>query len=111
MSFESRRAFVSNACKLAVGAVAVGSLPAYAMESHQHHGTGDGIAVDAKSGNRCATCEYWGGMRKLSVDNKQVLAQSLGWCNNPGSPNHGKLTSPDHEMKMPGIWKRWAVLA
>lgn len=111
MSFESRRAFVSHACKLGVGAIAVGSLPAYATQLHEHHGPGDGIAVDAMAQNRCATCQFWGGMRRLSEDKKQVISQSLGWCNNPESPNQGKLTPPDHEMKMTGIWKQWGALS
>jgi len=111
MSFESRRAFVSKACKLVVGAVAVGSLPAYAAQPHEHHGSGDGIPVDAMAQNRCATCQFWGGMRRLSADRTQVITQSLGWCNNPDSPNHGKLTAPDHEMKKTGIWKKWGALS
>ncbi len=49
-------------------------------------------------------------MRKVSGDRKEVFAQSMGWCNNPDSPNYQKLTSADHQMKKPGIWKKWAAL-
>jgi hypothetical protein len=49
-------------------------------------------------------------MRKVSNDKKQVLTQSMGWCNNPASPNHQKLTEAAHQMTKPGVWKKWAVL-
>lgn len=49
-------------------------------------------------------------MRKLSEDKSQVVAQSMGWCNNPESPNHAKLTAPDHLMAKPGIWKKWSAI-
>ena len=49
-------------------------------------------------------------MRKISADRKQVIAQSMGWCNNPDSPNHQKLTAADHQMNKPGIWKKWPAL-
>ena len=111
MTFESRRAFVSDVCKLAVGAIAIGSLSANAAETPEAGVSGDGVAVDTTAENRCATCQFWGGMRKVSEDKAQVLAQSLGWCNNANSPNHGKLTPPDHEMKKAGVWKRWAALS
>lgn len=40
-----------------------------------------------------------------------MLAQSMGWCNNPRSPNHGKLTPGDHEMNVSGVWQKWPVLS
>jgi hypothetical protein len=40
----------------------------------------------------------------------QVIAQSMGWCNNPDSPNHQKLTEANHHMKKAGVWQKWAVL-
>ena len=110
MSFETRRRFLAASGKLLVGTVALGSLGAQAAEEHVHAGPGDGLVVDATSKNRCATCQFWGGMRKISDDKKQVIAQSMGWCNNPESPNHRKLTVADHEMKKAGIWKKWGAL-
>jgi len=110
MNDESRRGFLTSSGKLLVGMAALGSLPAYAAEEHHQSGSGHGLVVDAASQNRCATCQFWGGMRKVSGDKKQVIVQSMGWCNNPDSPNHQKLTAPDHHMKKPGIWKKWAVL-
>jgi anaerobic selenocysteine-containing dehydrogenase len=110
MNDKSRRNFLSTSGKLLVSTAALGSLSAYAADEHNHGGSGHGLAVDAAMENRCATCQFWGGMRKVSEDKKQVVAQSMGWCNNPDSPNHQKLTAADHHMKKAGIWKKWAVL-
>ena len=110
MNNESRRSFLTATGKLLVGAAALGSLTAHAAEEHSHGGSGNGLIFDAALESRCATCQFWGGMRKVSEDKKQVITQSMGWCNNPDSPNHQKLTAADHHMKKPGIWKKWAVL-
>ena len=110
MNDKSRRRFLTASGKLLVGTAALGSLSAYAAEQHQHAGSGHGLVVDAASENRCATCQFWGGMRKVSEDKQSVIAQSMGWCNNPDSPNHQRLTAADHHMKKTGVWKKWAVL-
>ena len=112
MSFESRRSFLAASSKLLVSAVAFGSLAAHASKehAHMHGGSGNGLAVDATAKNTCATCQFWGGMRKISEDKKQIITQSMGWCNNPDSPNHQKLTMADHKMMKPNIWKKWAAL-
>jgi anaerobic selenocysteine-containing dehydrogenase len=112
MSVESRRNFLTSAGKLLVSTVTLGSLAAYAAEEHtqMHAVSGDGLAVDATSKNICATCQFWGGMRKISDNRQEVIAQSMGWCNNPESPNHQKLTAADHQMNEPGIWKKWPAL-
>jgi hypothetical protein len=110
MSFDDRRSFLTYAGKLALGVAVLGSLAADAAEPHAHAGSGDGLALEASRTNRCATCDFWGGMRKLSADGKLVTAQSMGWCNNPKSPGHQRLTAPDHEMNVPGVWKKWGAL-
>jgi len=110
MNEASRRSFLTTSGRLLLGAAVFGSLKAYAAEEHQHGGSGEGLIVDAASRDRCATCQFWGGMRKVSEDKKQVIAQSMGWCNNPNSPNHQKLTAADHHMKKPEIWEKWSVL-
>jgi anaerobic selenocysteine-containing dehydrogenase len=110
MSFETRRNFLAASGKLIVGTVALGSLAAHAAEEPAHAGSGKGMAVDASAANLCATCQFWGGMRMVSSDKTQVVTQSMGWCNNPDSPNHQKLTAADHQMKKPGIWRKWGAL-
>jgi anaerobic selenocysteine-containing dehydrogenase len=110
MNDESRRSFLAATGKLLVGAAALGSLTAHAAEEHRQSGSGHGLVIDAAVESRCATCQFWGGMRKVSDDKKQVIAQSMGWCNNPDSPNHQKLTAADHHMKKPGVWTKWTVL-
>jgi len=110
MSLNTRRSFLTNAGRLAVGAAVLGPVLADAAEPHAHATGGDGFAMEASTTNRCATCDFWGGMRKLAADGKLVTTQSMGWCNNPQSPQHQKLTAPDHEMNVPGVWKKWGAL-
>jgi len=110
MSSESRRKFLVSSGTLLLGAAALGPTAVYATEEHAQGGSVEGHSVDTKSENTCATCQFWGGMRKVSKDKTEVVAQSMGWCNNPDSPNYQKLTMADHEMKKAGIWKKWAAL-
>ena len=110
MKDKSRRGFIKSTGKLLVGTAALGTLNAFAAEEHRHAGAGDGHVMDATAEKICATCQFWGGMRKVSEDKRKVIVQSMGWCNNPNSPNYQKLTAPDHEMKKVGIWKKWTVL-
>jgi hypothetical protein len=112
MSVESRRTFLSSTGKFLLSTVALGSIAGNAVAEHTHpqEASEDGHAIDAASENVCGTCQFWGGMRKISNDKKEVIAQSMGWCNNPDSPNHQKLTAADHQMNKPGIWKKWPAL-
>lgn len=112
MPLEQRRNFLTTAGKCLLSMAALGSVTAHATgeHAHMHEGSGDGLAVDATLKDVCATCQFWGGMRKISDDKKTVIAQSMGWCNNPDSPNHQKLTAADHRMNKPGIWKKWPAL-
>jgi hypothetical protein len=111
MSSENRRNFLVSSGKLILGAVALGSIGGYATAAeHMQGGSEEGHSLDAKSEDICATCQFWGGMRKASKDKATVTAQSMGWCNNPDSPNYQKLTMADHEMTKAGIWKKWAAL-
>ena len=112
MSDNDRRKFLGNSAKILLGASALGSAGAFAMQhgDHEQHASGNGLAIDASAKDTCATCQYWGGMRKLSADKSQVIAQSMGWCNNPDSMNHQKLTAADHQMRKTGIWKLWGAI-
>jgi hypothetical protein len=109
---DSRRRFLSSSIKLFAGTAALTSTHVFTM-THEHHSHGsekDGITVPSYVINTCGTCEFWGGMRKVSEDKNTIKAQSMGWCNNPDSPNYQNLTSVDHVMKKSGIWKKWSVL-
>ncbi|MGD2073488.1 MAG: hypothetical protein PVI91_06630 [Gammaproteobacteria bacterium] len=112
MSVESRRKFLATSGKLLVSTAALGTIAAHATEAHAQRqgGSENGLAVPAAAKDTCGTCQFWGGMRKVSDDKKEVVAQSMGWCNNPDSPNYQKLTAVDNQMKKPGIWKKWPVL-
>lgn len=110
MSDESRRNFLAASAKFVAGSAVLASAGALAG-SHEHHGAaGDGMSVDAAAKDTCGTCQYWGGMRKLSKDKMNLSAQSMGWCNNPESMNYHKLTAADHVMKKPGMWKKWSAI-
>lgn len=112
MSVENRRNFLASAGRLLVSTVALGSVAGTAVAEHMHPqaASDDGHAIDAASKNTCGTCQFWGGMRKISESKSEVIAQSMGWCNNPDSPNYQKLTAADHQMNKPGIWKKWPAL-
>jgi hypothetical protein len=72
------------------------------------HGGGDGYVMQSDVTQRCATCEFWGGPRRLAADGKTITVTGLGWCNNKQSPNFQKITSPEHGPME--VWKKWQVL-
>jgi hypothetical protein len=112
MSDQNRRNFLGASAKLLIGASALASTSVLASKhgGHKGHGSGHGLEIDASTKDTCATCQYWGGMRKLSDAKDKVVAQSMGWCNNPDSMNFQKLTTADHEMKKTGIWRKWDII-
>lgn len=111
MEKPTRREFLASTTKLVAGAVALGTVSTVTAEEHKHMmEAGEGHVLDANKENTCVTCQFWGGMRKVSKDKQQVIAQSMGWCNNPNSPNHMKMTMADRVMKKPDIWVKWAAL-
>lgn len=111
-----RRPFIQRACALAtaalVGPAVIGSaFDATAQESHETgRGGTEGYIIDASVKERCGTCEFWGGPRRVSEDSKTLTITGLGWCNNSKCPNDGKLTSPDHTCAA-GTWRKWGILA
>lgn len=107
---QNRRIFTMKVIGLAAAA-ATGMGIAEAAEHHQTRMSTDGWSLDADTKFRCGTCRYWGGMRKISDDRKQVVAVSLGWCNNQASPMYRMLTPADHEMTKAGVWTKWEALA
>lgn len=117
MNQKSRRSFIGQSGRLVVGALlgnhlvqAAASTP---MEDHEHEkdeeGSSQGFVTAADVTGRCATCQYWGGIRRVSEDRQQVVTQSLGWCNNPKSPHYRQTTTPDTgPMK---AWRHWNALS
>lgn len=112
MKDKKRRDFIATTGKLLAGtaAVAAWSTSQAADHSEHHSSSSDGLVVAAAVDKTCASCEYWGGMRRISEDGTQISTQSMGWCNNPPSPNYQKLTQADHQMTEAGVWKKWAAL-
>ncbi len=106
-----RRAFLRS-----TGAVAAASLLAGPFAGRvagmEHaamgHGATDGYVMPSTVTKHCATCEFWGGPRRLSPDGKSITVTGLGWCNNPSSGNYQKLTSPEHGPME--VWKKWSLL-
>lgn len=115
-STNERRRFLTRAAGLAATTLAATAAASGARAAEHEHGThgatgkggADGYVMSSKVEKLCATCEFWGGQRRLSTDGAEITVGGLGWCNNPDSPNHHKLTSPEHGPM--GVWKRWSVL-
>lgn len=63
--------------------------------------------VPASAERKCATCRYWGGVRKVSTDRQTVSADGKGWCNNPASPAYQKQTNPTQGAP---VWTKWDAL-
>jgi hypothetical protein len=115
MDRDRRNFAVQVAAIAALSAAGAGS--ASAGEHDHMHGmagmggaTGEGWKLASDQQSRCGTCRFWGGMRKISDDRKKVVAVSLGWCNNPDSPNYRDLTAPDHVMSQANVWRKWEAL-
>jgi hypothetical protein len=111
MDKQTRRGFISRSGTLIATTATVGLTQSALSQDHSDHGSvGGGLRVSTGTEKTCATCRFWGGMRRLDKDKSEITAQSMGWCNNPDSPNYSKLTQADHQMKKPGIWEKWSVL-
>lgn len=100
----SRRKFIRQASVLGLGTAAGGALLAGGSQSAS--------AVEMTFGSdtegRCVTCEFWGGIRRVSKDGKSVMVESLGYCSNPESANYQNTTTPmNGPMK---AWRRWQAL-
>ena len=108
---QNRRTFAIQVASLAAAVAAgIGTVEAHELPKEIRM-SADGWNIKADTKFRCATCRFWGGMRKITDDKKQVVATSLGWCNNPNSPMYRSMTTPDHEMTKPGVWVKWEALA
>jgi hypothetical protein len=105
MKFDQhRRHFIRRTTQLAVG----GTLAGLWVGVHAEEADKGLYEMSAETEGKCATCEFWGGMRKVSKDGKTLIAQSVGWCNNPESHNYQSLTVPSNGP-MP-LWRKWGIL-
>jgi len=109
-----RRALLLKTCAVAAGSVLAASIvrPAVAAEGKEAEMMGqggtDGYVMNSSVAQRCATCEFWGGPRRLAQDGKTITITGLGWCNNPQSANYQKMTSPEHGPM--AVWKKWQLI-
>lgn len=102
--FNNRRQFIQYTTKFTIGGALFGLLG----HTHAKAETQSLYKVDLQTEGKCITCEFWGGMRKVSKESKTIIAQSVGWCNNPKSGHYQSLTAPDTgPMK---AWQQWRVL-
>lgn len=107
---QNRRTFAMQVAGLAAATAAgIGTVEATEARREVRMSPG-GWTLESSTKNRCGTCRFWGGMRKITDDKKQVVAVSLGWCNNPVSPMYRSMTPPDHEMPKE-VWVKWEALA
>ena len=103
MEQANRRQFLGKTGKLLGVAALGGGFTATAANA------GLKYEMPSVTEGKCATCSYWGGIRKLSKDGKSVISQSLGYCNNPESHNYHKTTTPETgPMKK---WRKWEVIS
>lgn len=112
---HNRREFM-KAAAFAGGALAAGAGAGMAhgadMAGHSGmvgHAMADGYMVQSSLVDHCATCEFWGGQRRISQDGTSITTTGLGYCNNPASPNSQKMTPPDHGP-MTGVWRKWGAI-
>jgi hypothetical protein len=110
MHDENRRKLLAaGGSLLAAGLLASRGARASEHEGHSHPAKGvPSVAIEASREGVCATCRYWGGIRRASEDKKTVHAESLGWCSNPESHHYQAMTTPETgPMKS---WKKWEAL-
>jgi len=106
---EDRRGFlIKSAFMVATSVLGSVVLPSLARGQDGTASTGAGLTMTAATEKHCGTCEFWGGPRRISTDQKTVTITGLGWCNNPKSPMFQKVTAPDHGPM--DAWKKWGAL-
>jgi len=111
---EERRAFLVRIAAAVAGTmVAIRAIPSALAAEPDMAMTGaggaDGYVMQSSVAQRCATCDFWGGPRRISRDGKSITVTGLGWCNNPKSENYEKITSPDHGPM--AVWKKWQAIS
>lgn len=67
----------------------------------------EAFVVKASEEGVCATCTYWGAIRKVSGDSQTIECESTGWCNNRKSRYFGMRTTP--RTGPMASWKKWEL--
>jgi hypothetical protein len=112
MDNENRRTVLKRGGAILTMGV-LGSLGLHAAAA-EHEGQMKGqkgvpaVLVSADQQGLCATCRFWGGIRRASEDKKTVACESLGWCSNPESANYQTMTTPVTGPMQ--SWKKWEAL-
>ena len=98
-----RRKFILRSSQVLAGTALTGGAVTASTKTD-----GEYFVLDSAAENFCGTCQHWGGRRRISVDGKSIEFDSLGWCNNPKSPNYRKTTGPKGGMQM--VWEKWSEI-
>jgi hypothetical protein len=63
----------------------------------------------SKNKNICATCEYYGGERKIDAFLKDVVVESInkGDCYNKNTPRFGQVYCTSDRCN---VYKKWSLL-
>jgi len=56
---------------------------------------------------RCATCEYWRGIRSIETSGKSIKYEQNGQCTNASSSYRGKEISGSQNCSH---WRQWSAL-
>ena len=108
---DRRNLLKKGGAMLAVGVLGGLGVNAKASEHGGHMKSNKGVpavVVGADKEGVCATCSFWGGIRRASEDKKTVYCVSIGWCNNPDSHHYQTMTTPTTgPMKS---WRKWEAL-
>ena len=112
MTDQSRRNMLTKgSAVLAVGVLGGLGLKANADMAHSEGNKGiAAVIISADKEGICATCRFWGGIRRASEDKMNVYCESLGWCNNPDSPNYQKMTMPVPTNGPMKVWRKGEAL-
>ena len=109
---QDRRHFLKAGGTLLVSGLVAGFAAGTRAEAEPAHAEAgkvqDTFPVPATQTGVCATCQYWGGIRRVSEDRSTVHCESLGWCNNPQSHNYQSKTTPITGPM--AHWKKWDPL-
>lgn len=102
---KSRRDVVIGSAKAAAGVATLAALGGMAAARKAEAAS---MSLGADITKHCVTCKFWGGQRHVSKDGKTVMVSSLGYCNNPKSPNYQKVTQPETGPMQ--VWEKWGAL-